>query len=67
MQFMTHGIWRWPIGVGSITEVKQCRARFIIGWVTPGTARCLMRVVGLRAPETSENTQCGVLGMHRRL
>ena len=29
-----HGIRRCLIGVGSITEVKQRRARFIIGWVT---------------------------------
>ena len=31
---MTNGIRRWLIGVGSNTEVKQRRARFIIGWVT---------------------------------
>ena len=29
-----YGIRRCLIGVGSITEVKQRRARFIIGWVT---------------------------------
>ena len=29
-----YGIQRCVIGVGSITEVKQRRARFIIGWVT---------------------------------
>ena len=29
-----YGIRRCLIGVGLITEVKQRRARFIIGWVT---------------------------------
>ena len=29
-----YGIRRQLIGVGSITEVKQSRARLIIGWVT---------------------------------
>ena len=31
---VNYGIQRSLIGVGSITEVKQRRARFIIGWVT---------------------------------
>ena len=31
---LIYGIRRQLIGVGSITEVKQRRTRFIIGWVT---------------------------------
>ena len=42
-RFMTwsiYGIRRQLIGVGFITEVRQRRARFIIGWVTAwGTGR----------------------------
>ena len=34
LKIIEYGIQRWLIGVGSITEVKQRRARFIIGWVT---------------------------------
>ena len=32
--YTVHGIRRCLIGVSSITEVKQRRARFIFGWVT---------------------------------
>ena len=35
-----YGIRRCLIGVGSITEVKQRRARFIIGWVTAWDCKC---------------------------
>ena len=57
-----HGIIkirRYLIGVGSITEVKQRRARFIIGWVTTldfqvQYARC--RVVGIREPRKSDGS-----------
>ena len=34
MTWFIYGIQRQLIGVGSITEVKQRRARFIIGWAT---------------------------------
>ena len=34
LQEYIYGIRRFVIGAGSITEVKQRRARFIIGWVT---------------------------------
>ena len=60
-----YGIRRCLIGVGSITEVKQRRARFIIGWVTawdcqvPYTLQDIVqrcRVVGLREPRKSDGS-----------
>ena len=60
-----HGIRRCLIGVGSITEAKQRRARFIIGWVTawdrcrvPYTPRhsAAMSCRGLREPRKSDGS-----------
>ena len=45
-----YGIRRYLIGVGSITEVKQRRARLIIGWVTAWDCQLLYTLVGLREP-----------------
>ena len=66
-RFMTwsiYGIRRQLIGVGSITEVRQRRARFIIGWVTAWGIRkvchrdcqVLYTLVGLRKPRKSDGS-----------
>ena len=60
----TYGIRRSLIGVGSITEVKERCARFIIGWVTAWDCQVLYtlghvqrcRVVGRREPRKSDGS-----------
>ena len=49
-----YGIRRSLIVIGSITEVKQRRARFIIGWVTAWDCQLLYTLVGLREPRKSD-------------
>ena len=59
-----YGIRRCLIGVGLITEVKQRRARLIIGWLTAWDCQVLghqdivqrCRVVGLREPRKSDGS-----------
>ena len=43
-------------GLSSITEVKQRRARFIIGWVTAWDCQVLYALVGLRKPRKSDGS-----------
>ena len=50
------GIRRSLIVVGSITEVNQRRARFIIGWVTAWDCQVLYTLVGLRKPRKSDGS-----------
>ena len=45
-----YGIRRSLNGFCSITEVKQRRARFIIGWVTAWDCQVLYTLVGLGEP-----------------
>ena len=51
-----YGIRRSLIVIGSITEVKQRRARFIIGWVTAWDCQVLYTLVGLREPRKSDGS-----------
>ena len=51
-----YGIRRSLIVIGSITEVKQRCARFIIGWVTAWDCQVLYTVVGLREPRKSDGS-----------
>ena len=51
-----YGIRRSLNGLCSITEVKQCRARFIIGWVTAWDCQVLYTLVGLREPRKSDGS-----------
>ena len=46
--YTIYGLRRSLIVIGSITEVKQRRARFIIGWVTAWDCQVLSTLVGLR-------------------
>ena len=50
------GIRRSLIVIGSITEVKQRRARSIIGWVTAWDCQVLYTLVGLREPRKSDGS-----------
>ena len=43
-------------GLCSITEAKQRRARFIIGWVTAWDCQVLYTLVGLREPRKSDGS-----------
>ena len=66
-----YGIRRSLNGLCSITQVKQRRARFIIGWETAWDCQVLYALVGLREPripsgETPKNPQHGVLGTYIR-
>ena len=51
-----YGIRRYLFGDGSIIEVKQLRARFIIGWVTALDCQVLYTLVGLREPRKSDGS-----------
>ena len=51
-----YGIRRSLIVIGSITEVKQRRARFIIGWVTACDCQVLYTLVWLREPRKSDGS-----------
>ena len=53
---LMYGIRRSLIGVCSITEVKQRRARFIIGWVTAWDCQVLYTLVGLRELRESDGS-----------
>ena len=50
-----YGIRRSLNGLCSITEVKQRRARFIIGWVTACDCQVLYTLLGLREPRNFIN------------
>ena len=45
-----NGIWRSLNGLCLITEVKQRRVRFIIGWMIAWDCQVLYTLVGLREP-----------------
>ena len=51
-----YGIRRSLIVIGSITEVKQRRARSIIGWVSAWDCQVLYTPVGLREPRKSDGS-----------
>ena len=51
-----YGIRRSLNGLCSITEVKQRRARFIIGWVTAWDCQVLYTLVGLKEPRKSDGS-----------
>ena len=51
-----YGIRISLIVIGSITEAKQRRARFIIGWVIAWDCQVLYTLVGLREPRKSDGS-----------
>ena len=53
---LIYGIRRSLNGSCSITEVKQRRARLIIGWVTAWDCQVLYTRVGLREPRKSDGS-----------
>ena len=56
IKYYLYGIRRSLIVVGSIIEVKQRRARFLIRWVTAWDCQVLYTVVALREPRKSDGS-----------